>query len=191
MITEVIVGLSITSTLIHNGLWQGHKNSIHYWELSIHINNVTFYHPSLKLCARYVYKMNLVVESLLAGVIDHSVWQGPSVWVISGWLFILAWALFTHVGLLAHDNCDKIMLLLKFLPLAYHHSHFLAATLDFTSFFTTTFLGAAYFFYSRASLDLISLLFANAHSEASELLSLNFFCYSSYLQQCGKFHCSM
>jgi len=32
------------------------------------------------------------------------------------------------------------------LPLAYHHSHFLAATLDFTSFFTTAFLGAAQFF---------------------------------------------
>jgi len=30
--------------------------------------------------------------------------------------------------------------LLKFLPLAYHHSHFLAATLDFTSFFTMAFL---------------------------------------------------
>jgi len=27
----------------------------------------------------------------------------------------------------------------------YHHSHFLAATLDFTSFFTTAFLGAAHF----------------------------------------------
>jgi len=43
--------------------------------------------------------------------------------------------------------------LLKFLPLAYHHSHFLAATLDFTSFFTTAFLGAAHFFYSWAVLD--------------------------------------
>jgi len=31
--------------------------------------------------------------------------------------------------------------LLKFLRLAHHHSHFLAATLDFTSFFTTAFLG--------------------------------------------------
>jgi len=39
---------------------------------------------------------------------------------------------------------------LKFLPLAYHHSHFLAATLDFTSFFTTAFLGATHFFYSWA-----------------------------------------
>jgi len=38
------------------------------------------------------------------------------------------------------------LLLLKFLPLAYHHSHFLAATLDFTSFFATVFLGAAHFF---------------------------------------------
>jgi len=31
--------------------------------------------------------------------------------------------------------------LLKILPLAYHHSYFLAATLDFTSFFTMAFLG--------------------------------------------------
>jgi len=31
--------------------------------------------------------------------------------------------------------------LLKILPLAYHHSHFLAATFDFTSFFTMAFLG--------------------------------------------------
>jgi len=37
------------------------------------------------------------------------------------------------------------LLLLKILPLAYH---FLAATLDFTSFFTMAFLGAAHFFYS-------------------------------------------
>jgi len=37
--------------------------------------------------------------------------------------------------------------LLKFLPLVYHQSHFLAATLDFTTFFTT---GATHFFYSWA-----------------------------------------
>ena len=36
--------------------------------------------------------------------------------------------------------------LLKFLPLTYHLSHFLAATLDFTSFFTIAFLRAAHFF---------------------------------------------
>ena len=36
--------------------------------------------------------------------------------------------------------------LLKFLPLTYHHSHFLAATLDFTSFFTIAFLRATLFF---------------------------------------------
>ena len=35
--------------------------------------------------------------------------------------------------------------LLTFLPLTYHHSHFLAATLDFTSFFTIAFLRAALF----------------------------------------------
>ena len=44
--------------------------------------------------------------------------------------------------------------LLKFLPLTYHHSHhFLAATLDFTSFFTIAFLRAELFFYSLAVLD--------------------------------------
>jgi len=44
--------------------------------------------------------------------------------------------------------------LLKF----FHHSHFLATTLDFTSFFiTTAFLWAAHFFYSWAvfGLDLV------------------------------------
>ena len=35
--------------------------------------------------------------------------------------------------------------LLKFLLLTYHQSHFLAATFDFTSFFTLAFLGAALF----------------------------------------------
>ena len=49
-------------------------------------------------------------------------------------------------------NSSKL-LLLKFLPLTYHHSHFLAATLDFTSFFTIAFLRAAHFFYSLAVLD--------------------------------------
>jgi len=43
--------------------------------------------------------------------------------------------------------------LLKILPLAYHHSHFLVATLDFTSFFTMAFLGPHTFFYSWAVLD--------------------------------------
>ena len=36
--------------------------------------------------------------------------------------------------------------LLKIIPLTYHHSHFLAATLDFTSFFAIAFLRAALFF---------------------------------------------
>ena len=36
--------------------------------------------------------------------------------------------------------------LLKFLPLTYHHSHFLAATLDFTSFFTIAFSRATLLF---------------------------------------------
>ena len=48
--------------------------------------------------------------------------------------------------------------LLKFLPLAYYHSHFLAATLDFTSFFTTAFLGTAHFFTAWLFLGLDSVL---------------------------------
>jgi len=50
-----------------------------------------------------------------------------------------------------HGECNTNfpeLSLLKFLLLTYHHSHFLATTLDFTSFFTMTFLGAAHFFYS-------------------------------------------
>jgi len=37
-------------------------------------------------------------------------------------------------------------IVIKILPLAYHHSHFLASTLDFTSFFMTAFLGATHIF---------------------------------------------
>ena len=43
-----------------------------------------------------------------------------------------------------HKNLPELSLL-KFLPLIYHHSHFLAATLDFTSFFTIAFLRATLF----------------------------------------------
>ena len=53
---------------------------------------------------------------------------------------------------IAAKNLPELSLL-KFLPLTYHHSHFLAATLDFTSFFTIAFLRAAHFFYSLAGLD--------------------------------------
>ena len=56
--------------------------------------------------------------------------------------------------------------LLKFLPLTYHHSHFLATTLDFTSFFTIAFLRAALFFYSLALSDYISLLFVFVYPKA-------------------------
>ena len=44
------------------------------------------------------------------------------------------------------------IVVIKIFLLIYHHSHFLAATLDFTSFFTLAFLGAAFFFYSLAVL---------------------------------------
>ena len=48
------------------------------------------------------------------------------------------------LGQLAQNSPE--LLLLKILPLTYDHSHFLAATLDFTSFFTIAFLRAAHFF---------------------------------------------
>ena len=56
-----------------------------------------------------------------------------------------------------HKNSPELSLL-KFLPLTYHHSHFLAATLDFTSFFTIAFLRAAHFFLQLGcfGLDFIS-----------------------------------
>jgi len=89
--------------------------------------------------------------------------------------------------------------LLKFLPLAYHHSHFLAATLDFTSLFMTAFLGAAYFFYSWAvfGLDVILLDFCKAFNKVSHRLllhkldhygirSLTFKWISSFLSRCSQ-----
>jgi len=76
------------------------------------------------------------------------------------------------------------LLLLKILPLAYHHSHFLAATLDFTSFTTMAFLGLHIFFYSWAVLDLISLLFVIAYCIARILPSLNIFCYLCFFSFC-------
>ena len=55
-----------------------------------------------------------------------------------------------------HQNSPEL-LLLKLLPLTYHHSHFLAATLDFTSFFTIAFLKAALFLQLGCfGLDIIS-----------------------------------
>ena len=57
----------------------------------------------------------------------------------------------------ASQNLPELSLL-KFLPLTYHHSHFLAATLDFTSFFTIAFLRAAHIFLQLGcfGLDLLN-----------------------------------
>ena len=56
-----------------------------------------------------------------------------------------------------HKNSLEL-LLLNVLPLTYHHSHCLAATLDFTSFFTRAFLRAAHLFLQLGcfGLDFIS-----------------------------------
>ena len=58
-----------------------------------------------------------------------------------------------QVNFVKRNKNSPELSLLKFLPLTYHHSHFLAATLDFTSFFTIAFLRAAHFFYSLDVLD--------------------------------------
>ena len=50
------------------------------------------------------------------------------------------------LGQLAQNSPE--LSLLKFLPLTYRHSHFLAATLDFTSFFTIAFSRAALLFFT-------------------------------------------
>ena len=59
-----------------------------------------------------------------------------------------------------HKNSPELSLL-KFLPLTYHHSHFLAATLDFTSFFTIAFLRAAHFFLQLGCFGLDMLMCYN------------------------------
>ena len=50
------------------------------------------------------------------------------------------------LGQLAQNSPE--LSLLKFLPLTYHHRHFLAATLNFTSFFTIAFSRAALLFFT-------------------------------------------
>ena len=54
-----------------------------------------------------------------------------------------------------NDNLEEEtqMQFLKFVLLTYHHSHFLAAILDFTSFFIMTFLEGGHLFFSLAVLD--------------------------------------
>ena len=59
--------------------------------------------------------------------------------------------------------------LLKFLPLTYHHSHFLAATLDFISFFTIAFLRAAHFFLQLGCFGLDIYIYIYAHSDLNFL----------------------
>jgi len=61
-----------------------------------------------------------------------------------------------QVNLVPNTNSPEL-LLLKILPLAYHHSHFLAANWDFTSFLTMAFLGPDTFF--TAGLFWIRLLY--------------------------------
>ena len=62
----------------------------------------------------------------------------------------LSWVNFVPIDQAAPNSPE--LSLLNFLPLTYHYSHFLAATLDFTSFFAMAFLGP-HLFYSLAVFD--------------------------------------
>ena len=80
-----------------------------------------------------------------------------------------------------HKNSPELSLL-NFLPLTYHHSHFLAATLDFTSFFTIAFLRAAHFFLQLGcfGLDFISFCICIPQSQLWDFFNL---CFFSLLQE--------
>jgi len=67
-------------------------------------------------------------------------------WIVIIKIFAFSLPLQPFFGWEGSTNSHELSLL-KFLPLAYYHSHFLAATLDFTSFFTTAFLGASHFLH--------------------------------------------
>jgi len=55
---------------------------------------------------------------------------------------------------------------IKIFAISLPSSHFLTATLDFTSFFTIAFLGAAHFFYSWAVLEYLDFKVLFNESEA-------------------------
>ena len=77
----------------------------------------------------------------------------------------------------ASQNLPELSLL-KFLPLTYHHSHFLAATLDFTSFFTIAFLRAAHFFLQLGcfGLDIITKSLETTTPAPSYILNIIIIC---------------
>ena len=84
-----------------------------------------------------------------------------------------------------HKNSPELSLL-KFLPLTYHHSHFLAATLDFTSFFTIAFLRVAHFFLQLGcfGLDFISFCICIPQSlPIGQLWDFFNLCFFSLLQE--------
>ena len=66
--------------------------------------------------------------------------------------------------------------LLKFLPLTYHHSHFLVATLDFTSFHHSLFEGYTLFLQLGCfGLDFTSFCICIPQSRLWGFLNLSFF----------------
>jgi len=79
----------------------------------------------------------------------------------------------------------------------YYHSHFLAATLGFTSFFMMAFLGATHFFYSWAvfGLDFTSFCNCTVYCKAGILslmvLLFVFFHYAGRYMQCSTYMCIM
>ena len=79
-----------------------------------------------------------------------------------------------QVNLMPRPSGTKFtwIVVIKIFPLTYHHSHFLAATLDFTSFFTMAFLGAADGFFV-AELSTRQLLLADLSTRQLLLADLS------------------
>ena len=82
--------------------------------------------------------------------------------------FVLPPPCFTRIRHQIHLNCRY----LKFLPLTYHHSHFLATTLDLASFLTLAFLEATLFFLQLGCFGLDITSFCIASHKASHQLAL-------------------
>ena len=93
---------------------------------------------------------------------------------------------------------------LKFLPLTYHHSHFLAATLDFTSFFTIAFSRAALLFFTawlflirfhfflylyipKLAIGLFNLYIFSLPQEKDEADFINTLTHSDFISKCTNY----
>ena len=94
-----------------------------------------------------------------------------------------------HTSLGFDTKFTWIVVFKIFINLQYHHSHFLAATVDFASIFTMAFLGTAHFFYSWVFWIRFHLFFCNCMLQCWHI-SINGCCYlsSCFLYSCSTLH---